>query len=159
LDLRLDQLPKVCAEPLVSAFFVGPHKARVACHVGGEDCGKAADRRHLSRSGRFGLTNCNAKTGPTLASRWPEMFRDRALRVISRPGGAPRRLHIAPATQISSAMLWPSGGISRPRGRVGAYGLARGTLRAPGERQHDKGRGKPPAISAQEHRSLDDLVS
>ena len=56
----------------------------------------------------------------------------------------PRRtLHPAAATaSIPAAVLWPSG-IPRRRGRGGASGLARDTLRAPGERQHDKERGEP----------------
>jgi hypothetical protein len=33
-------------------LLIRAHKARVASHIGGEDCGEAADGGHLSRSGR-----------------------------------------------------------------------------------------------------------
>ena len=50
-DLRLDQLPEMPLQPFVCPLLIRPHQARVARHVGGEDRGKAADRRHVSRSG------------------------------------------------------------------------------------------------------------
>jgi hypothetical protein len=56
-------------------------------------------------------------------------------------------LHPAAATaSIPAAVLGPSG-VPRRRGRERASGLARDTLRAPGERQHDKERGQPPPRS------------
>jgi hypothetical protein len=45
-----------------------PHQARVPRHVGGEYRGKATDRRHLSRSGRVGLTKSNLKPAVTLSA-------------------------------------------------------------------------------------------
>jgi hypothetical protein len=38
----------MCLEALVRAFLVRPHQARVACHIGGEDCGETASSRHCS---------------------------------------------------------------------------------------------------------------
>src|SRR5262249_18978841 len=54
-----------------------------------------------------------------------------------------RRLHIAPAREISSTVLRPHPGIRRRKGRIRASDLTRSTLRAPAERQHDKERGEP----------------
>jgi hypothetical protein len=47
----------------VGPLLIRPHQARVPRHVGGEDRGEAADRRHLSRSGRVGLTKSTPKPG------------------------------------------------------------------------------------------------
>jgi len=52
-DLGVDQLPEVRGEALVSALFVSTHQARVPRHVGGEDCGEAADRGHSLPGGRL----------------------------------------------------------------------------------------------------------
>src|SRR5215468_6839467 len=46
LDLRIDKLPEVCLEALVRALLVRPHQARIARHIGGEDCGETAGRGH-----------------------------------------------------------------------------------------------------------------
>ena len=32
-------------------LLIRSHQARIACDVGGEDCGEATDRGHLSRGG------------------------------------------------------------------------------------------------------------
>jgi hypothetical protein len=48
LDLRIDQLPKMGFEPLVRPLLIRSHQTRVPCHIGGKDCGEAADRRHFS---------------------------------------------------------------------------------------------------------------
>src|SRR5215831_6012300 len=99
-------------------LLVRAHKPRVPRHVGGEDGGEAADRGHLSRGGRFGLTNCNAKTAPTLASRWPEDVQTSgAARHISARRST-RRLHVAPAREISPAVL--SGGATASSSRARA---------------------------------------
>jgi hypothetical protein len=45
-DLRVDQLPPMHLEPFERALFVGPHQARIAGHIGGEDRGKTAGRGH-----------------------------------------------------------------------------------------------------------------
>src|SRR5271156_1198926 len=111
-------------EPLVRPLLIRPHQARVPRHVGSENCGEAADRGHLSRGGRFGLTKSIPKPALTLASRWPE-----------KHCPAPRQLHAAIA--IPSAVLGPNPVALRRIGRVWGSGLARGpwslgrTRRAP----------------------------
>jgi hypothetical protein len=52
LDLRLYQLPEMGLQALVRPLLVGPHQARIARHIGGEDRGKAADRGHGSPGGK-----------------------------------------------------------------------------------------------------------
>ena len=52
LDLRIDQLPEMRLEPFVRPLLIRAHQARVPRHVGGEDRGEAADRRHLWPGGR-----------------------------------------------------------------------------------------------------------
>ncbi len=47
-DLRVDELAEMRLEALVRAFLVRAHQARVARHIGGEDCGEAADSGHCS---------------------------------------------------------------------------------------------------------------
>ena len=47
-DLRLDQLADMRLDPFVRAFLICSHQPGIAGHVGGEDCGKAADGSHLS---------------------------------------------------------------------------------------------------------------
>jgi len=51
-DLWINQLPEMDFEPIVRALLIGAHQARIAGHVGGEDCSEAADRRHCSPGGR-----------------------------------------------------------------------------------------------------------
>jgi hypothetical protein len=48
----MDQLAEVGLEPLMGSLLVLSHEARIARHVGGEDCGKAADRGHGSPGGK-----------------------------------------------------------------------------------------------------------
>jgi hypothetical protein len=45
-DLGIDQLVKVRPQPFVRPLLIHPHQARVPGHIGGEDRGEAADRRH-----------------------------------------------------------------------------------------------------------------
>jgi len=46
-DLRIEELLPQRFEALVRALLVGAHQPRIAGHIGGENCGEAADRRHL----------------------------------------------------------------------------------------------------------------
>ena len=46
LDLGLNQLAEMRLKPLMRPLLIRPHQARVPRHIGGEDCGKAADRGH-----------------------------------------------------------------------------------------------------------------
>jgi hypothetical protein len=39
-------------EPPVSALLIRTHQARISRHVGGEDCGEAADRGHFAPGGK-----------------------------------------------------------------------------------------------------------
>src|SRR5262249_39202814 len=95
-DRRIDQSAEVSFQALVRSLLICTHKARIARNIGGEDCGEAADRGHLSRGGRSNLTKCNAKTTPTLASRWPEDVQTSgAARHISARR-SPRRLQSPP---------------------------------------------------------------
>jgi hypothetical protein len=59
-DSRLDQLAEVRLEPLVCALLIRRHQARIACHVGGEDCGEAADRG-MCRGGVPAVTKSTPK--------------------------------------------------------------------------------------------------
>jgi hypothetical protein len=52
-DLRIDQLAEMRLEPLVRAFLIRPHQARIPRHIGGEDRGEAADGRHFRPGGRL----------------------------------------------------------------------------------------------------------
>jgi prevent-host-death family protein len=55
-DLRIDQLPAMRLEAFERAFLIGPHQARVARHIGGEDRGETAGRGHgCSSPPCFGL--------------------------------------------------------------------------------------------------------
>src|SRR5262249_41371493 len=47
-DLRIDQFTEMPLEPLVRAFLIGAHQARIARHIGGQDCGKASSCGHSS---------------------------------------------------------------------------------------------------------------
>jgi hypothetical protein len=53
-DLGLDQFPEMRFQAFVRPLLIRPYQARVPRHVGGEDRGKAADRRHLSPGGGLG---------------------------------------------------------------------------------------------------------
>jgi hypothetical protein len=53
LDLGLNQLAEMRLEPLVRPLLIRAHQARVPRHVGGEDRGEAADRRHELSGGRL----------------------------------------------------------------------------------------------------------
>jgi len=57
LNLRMDQLPEMRFEPLVRPLLICAHKARVPGHIGGEDRGETADRRHFWSSGRLSQPN------------------------------------------------------------------------------------------------------
>ncbi len=50
LDLRIDQLPEMRLEAFVRAFFVRPHQAQIARHIGGENRGQSTGRGHGSSS-------------------------------------------------------------------------------------------------------------
>ena len=58
-DPRLEQLAAMPLEALVGAFLIALHKARVAGHVSGDNCGEAAGRGHGGGQGRraFGGRN------------------------------------------------------------------------------------------------------
>jgi hypothetical protein len=58
-------------EALVRAFLIDTHQARIAHYIGGKDRGEAADRGHVSRGGRFGLTNSTPKPAAALAFSGP----------------------------------------------------------------------------------------
>ena len=45
-DLWLDQIPEMRFLAFVRPLLIRPHKPRIPCHIGGEDRGEAADRRH-----------------------------------------------------------------------------------------------------------------
>ena len=47
-DLRVEQLPAMRLQAFERAFLVGPHQARIARHIGGEDRGETAGRGHYS---------------------------------------------------------------------------------------------------------------
>ena len=47
-DLRLDELAAMRPEAFVGAFLVTTHQARIARHIGCEDCGKTAGSGHSS---------------------------------------------------------------------------------------------------------------
>jgi hypothetical protein len=48
LDLWLNELRQVHLQALVRSLLICSHQARIACHIGGEDCSKATDRGHVS---------------------------------------------------------------------------------------------------------------
>jgi hypothetical protein len=52
-DFRPDQLPKVRPQPFVRPLLIRAHQPRVARHIGGEDRGEAADRRHFLPGGQL----------------------------------------------------------------------------------------------------------
>src|SRR5215472_5200417 len=68
-EFRLDQLPEMGFEPLVRALLIRPHQTRVPRHLGGENCGEAADRRHGLSGGSISLTKSTLKPVAALASR------------------------------------------------------------------------------------------
>jgi hypothetical protein len=45
-NLRIDQLPEMGFEAVGRPLLIRAHQTRVADHIGGEDRGEAADRRH-----------------------------------------------------------------------------------------------------------------
>ena len=45
-DFRIEKLAAQRLEAFEHAFFVRPHQPRIPRHIGGENCGEAADRRH-----------------------------------------------------------------------------------------------------------------
>src|SRR5262245_8951491 len=47
-DLRIDQLPTMGSEPSCRAFLPHSPRARISRHIGGENRGETADRRHCS---------------------------------------------------------------------------------------------------------------
>ena len=51
-DLRIDQFAEMRFEPFVRPLLIQPHQARVTCHIGGQDRGKAADRGHFAPEGK-----------------------------------------------------------------------------------------------------------
>ena len=54
-DLRIDQLPEVGFQAFMGPFLIRTHQARIAGHIGGEDRGETADRRHVSGRRQGGL--------------------------------------------------------------------------------------------------------
>jgi hypothetical protein len=48
LDLRIDQLLEMRLKAFIGAFFVSADQARIAGHIGGEDCCETARRRELA---------------------------------------------------------------------------------------------------------------
>ena len=46
-DLRIEELAAQRFEAFERAFLVRPHQPRIPRHIGGEDRGETADRRHL----------------------------------------------------------------------------------------------------------------
>ena len=46
-DLRIEELAAQRFEACVRALLVGAHQPRIPRHIGGENCGEAADRSHL----------------------------------------------------------------------------------------------------------------
>ena len=50
-------------DPFVCPLLIRPHQTRVARHIGGEDCGKAADRRHVAAGGQSALNQVYPETG------------------------------------------------------------------------------------------------
>jgi hypothetical protein len=52
-DFRIDQLAEMRLQPFVRPILIRSHQARVPRHIGGEDRGEAADRRHDLSGGRL----------------------------------------------------------------------------------------------------------
>jgi hypothetical protein len=44
---RIEELAAQRLEAFERALLVRPHQPRIPRHIGGEDCGEAADRRHV----------------------------------------------------------------------------------------------------------------
>jgi hypothetical protein len=52
-NFGLNQLPEMRLQAIVRPLLIRAHQTRVAGHIGGEDRGKTADRRHFVPSDRL----------------------------------------------------------------------------------------------------------
>jgi hypothetical protein len=57
----------------VRPLLIRAHQTRIARHIGGEDRGEAADRRHGLSGGKVGLTKCSLKPAAALVSAIPDV--------------------------------------------------------------------------------------
>src|SRR5262249_3309344 len=69
-DLGVDQFSEIRFQAFVGAFFVHSHKAGIRGHIGGKDCGEAADGGHVLPRGKDAFTKCSLKLTVALAPRW-----------------------------------------------------------------------------------------
>jgi hypothetical protein len=97
-----------------------PHQARVAGYVGGEDCGKAADRGHLLRGGRFALERVYRETG---SSPSPRVKKALDFKVSVYVGQRLAGLRFPTPSPVSPASISPRGRRARvePHARADRY--------------------------------------
>ena len=139
-------------EPLVRALLIRAHQARVPRHVGGEDRGEAADRRHVCAQRSIVLTKATPEPAPALAFSEPERLGSRLGGRLAAPPVRPligqteeshrgnqgcSRLHATTTAAVHIAV------VLRQVGRVWGLRLAGYPLGALCERQDDEELGEP----------------
>ena len=69
-DFRIDQFPEMRFEAFVRPLLIHPHQARIPRHIGGEDRGEAADRRHFLPGRSVFEPELTSKPAAALAFTW-----------------------------------------------------------------------------------------